>query len=150
MLTAENYKEKKSHKEYTSTFFTPFPGVSVPSKSTIHSLMEESRTFCLLQKKRQRTRWVPSDVRSARLKACPREYLLLQNGFVNGSTKGSVMLLTDQPKEQIGSANNPSRYKTCQQIMTNFYTRSCNTMLQLKYGVLSVRQEKLQSWTCRT
>jgi hypothetical protein len=68
VVTAEHYKEKKSHKEYNSTFFTAFPGVSVPSKSTIHSLMEKSWTFSLLQKKRQRTRRVPSDVRSARLK----------------------------------------------------------------------------------
>jgi len=67
-------------------FCTPLLGVSVLSKITIHSIIKQSLTGSLLQK-RERGRRVPSDVTLASPKARPRKYLLLEYSYVTGFVK---------------------------------------------------------------
>ena len=83
VFTAEAYKGKKSNEKYCNIFCTPLLGVSVPPKITIHSIMKQTLTGSLLQK-RERGRRVPSDVTLVSQKARPRKYSLLEYSSVTG------------------------------------------------------------------
>ena len=94
VFIVNTYLRKKSYKKCRSKFRSRFPGVSVPSKSTIHRLVSKFReTGSVIKNKRKPARRVLSeetlDDIGARLEACPQKSVRqLSKG--TGVTRSSV------------------------------------------------------------